>query len=40
VRNTVRFAMDMKPVEVGIAPAHGDLNSAEEIGDAVITAQQ
>src|ERR1035437_7854281 len=34
------FAMNMKLMEVGIAPAHGDLNRVVEISDAVVTAQQ
>ena len=32
--------MNMKPMEVRIAPAHRDLNGVMEIGNAVVTPQQ
>jgi hypothetical protein len=39
VRHTVILAVNMKPVQMGIASAHRDLNGVVEIGNAVITAE-
>jgi hypothetical protein len=39
-RNAVVFAVDLKAVQVGITPTHGDLNGVREVGDAVAAAQE
>jgi hypothetical protein len=37
---TVVFATDAKAMQVGVIPAHGDLQGIMEIGDGAITADQ
>src|ERR1017187_69097 len=36
----VVLAVNVEPVQMGIAPAHGNLNGVMEIGDGLIAAQQ
>jgi hypothetical protein len=36
VRNAVIFPVDVKPMQVGITPTHGDLNRVMKVGNAVI----
>jgi len=40
VRNAVIFAVDVKPMKVGIIPTHGNLNRVMKVGNAVITPQE
>jgi hypothetical protein len=40
VRNAVIFAVDVKAIQVGIAPTHGDLNGVMEVGDGVVAPQE
>ena len=40
VRDAIILAVNVKPMEVGIAPAHSDLNDVMEVGNALVTAQQ
>jgi hypothetical protein len=37
VRNAVIFAVDVKPMQVGITPTHGNLNRVMKVGNAVVT---
>jgi hypothetical protein len=36
VRNAVGFAVEVKAVQVGVAPTQGDLNGVGEVGDGVV----
>jgi hypothetical protein len=36
VRHALIFAVEVKTVEVGIMPAHGDLNGVMQVGDGVV----
>src|SRR6266436_8111832 len=40
VRNAVIFAVDVKTMQVGITPAHGNLNRVMKVGNAVVTLQE
>jgi hypothetical protein len=40
VRNAVIFAVDVKTMQVGITPTHGNLNRVVKIGDAVVIPQE
>jgi hypothetical protein len=40
VRNAVIFPVDVKPMQVGITPTHGDLNRVMKVGNAVIAPQE
>ena len=40
VRNAVILAVHVKPMEVGIAPAHGDWDGARGVGNALVTAKR
>ena len=40
VRNAVIFSMDVKPMQVGISPPHGNLNRVMEVGNAVVASQK
>ena len=40
VRNAVIFAVDMKTMQVGITPTHGNLNRVMKVGYAVVTPQE
>jgi len=40
VRNAVVFAVDMKTMQVGITPTHGNLNRVMKVGNAVVTPQE
>jgi len=40
VRNAVIFAMDVKPMQVGITPPHGNLNRVMKVGNAVVAPQK
>jgi hypothetical protein len=39
LRNAVIFPMDVKPMQVGITPTHGNLNGVMEVGNAVVASQ-
>jgi hypothetical protein len=36
VRNAVIFSVDVKPMQVGITPPHGNLNRVMEVGYALV----
>jgi len=40
VRNAVVFAVDVKTIQVGVRPTHGDLNGVMEVGDRVVASQK
>ncbi len=40
MRNAVIFPVDVKPMQVGITPTHGDLNRVMKVGNAVIAPQE
>jgi hypothetical protein len=40
VRARALFAVDVKAIQVGIAPTHGDLNGVMEVGDGVVAPQE
>ena len=39
VRHAEVLAVDMKPIQVRVAPAHGNLNRVVEISDRLVTTQ-
>ena len=40
VRNAVIFAVDVKTMQVGITPTHGNLNGVVEVGNAMVASQK
>ena len=40
VRDAVVSAVDVKTIQVGITPTHGDLNGVMEVGGAVVAPQK
>ena len=40
MRNAVIFPVDVKPMQVGITPTHGDLNRVMKVRNAVIAPQE
>ena len=40
VRNAVIFPVDVKPMQVGITPTHGNLNRVMKVGNAVVAPQE
>ena len=36
MRNAVIFSVDVKPMQVGITPPHGNLNRVMEVGYALV----
>ena len=40
MRNAVIFPVDVKPMQVGITPTHGNLNRVMKVGNAVIAPQE
>ena len=40
MRNAVIFAVDVKTMQMGITPTHGNLNRVMKVGDAVVIPQE
>ena len=40
MRNAVIFTVDVKTMQVGITPTHGNLNRVMKVGNAVVTPQE